>query len=113
MIKLFSENNWKLFCALGLVIVGAFVFLTLLGNEGLLRLRDLYRMKQKIQAENQLIFNTNQKLKEEVSLLKEQVFAERLVREKLGYVKPKEYILILDRAQIAETQPVPANPSRD
>ena len=107
------NNNWKLFCTLGLVIIGAFAFLTLLGDEGLLRLRDLYQMKQKIQAENQEIFNTNQKLKEEVSLLKEQVFAERLIRDKLGYVKPKEYILILDKPQAPESQPSSIHSTHD
>lgn len=113
MSKMFSKNNWKLFCSLGLAIVGAFAFLTLLGDEGLLRLRDLYKMKQKIQAENQVTFHINQKLKEEVSLLKEQVFAERLIREKLGYVKPKEYILILDRVQSPEPQAAPSLPSQN
>ena len=85
----------KFFLFLALVVMGFFGLLTVFGDEGLLKLKNLYLLREQIQKENREIFNTNQKLIEQIHLLKEPLYAERLIREKLGYVKPREFILIL------------------
>ena len=90
-----NKRSKNLFLILTLVVTGFFALLTLFGEEGLLKLKKFYALKSKIRAENQEIFLANQKLQEEIRLLKEPVFAERLIREKLGYVKEREYILLL------------------
>lgn len=88
------------FIVLGLVV--CFIFLIVFGSEGLLKLKDLYRLKDQVQKENQELFKNNQKLKSENTLLKEPTYTEQLIREKLGYVKSNEKILILNEN---ESQP--------
>ena len=99
-----NKRSKNLFLILTLTIAGFFALLTLFGEEGLLKLKKLYALKSRIRTENQEIFLLNQKLQEEVRLLKEPVFAERLIREKLGYVKEREYILLLNDP-VAESKP--------
>jgi len=99
-----KKRSTNLFIILTVTIVSFFALLTVFGEEGLLKLKNLYALKSKIRAENQEIFVLNQKLEEEIRLLKEPVFAERLIREKLGYVKEREFILLLNDP-VAESKP--------
>jgi cell division protein FtsB len=95
----------RFFLLLALIVVSFFGLLTVFGDEGLLKLRNFYSLRDRIRRENSEIFNTNQKLIEQIDLLKEPLYAERLIREKLGYVKPKEYTLILNENNELESQP--------
>ncbi len=90
---------------LALAVILFFGFLTLFGDEGLLKLKRLYALRTQIRHENQDLFKANQKLLQEAQLLKQNVVAERMIREKLGYVKPNEYILLLDDPPVAESKP--------
>ncbi|MFO1519737.1 MAG: septum formation initiator family protein [bacterium] len=98
------KHKRKFFILFAFVVVGFFAVLTIFGDEGLVKLRQLYALRDRIRQENQDLFQNNQKLLQETSLLKDPVFAERLIREKLGYVKSKEYILILDERAASESQ---------
>jgi len=69
----------------------------------LIKLRKIYFLKDQVQKENQALYLTNQKITREINHLKEPTNSERLIREKLGYLKPNEYILILDNP--TESQP--------
>ncbi len=92
----YKKTKRKLFGLISLGLLGFFTILTAFGDEGLLKLRKFYLLRNKIHAENQELFKTNQRLNQEINLLKEPLYTERLIREKLGYVKPKELVLILD-----------------
>ena len=98
----------KFFFLLALIVVGFFGLLTVFGDEGLLKLKNFYTLRDRIRHENQEIFNSNQKLINQINLLKEPLYAERLIREKLGYVKAREYILILNENSALESQPNPS-----
>jgi cell division protein FtsB len=100
-----THKKRKFFLILAAAVVGFFTLLTLFGDEGLFKLRELYAMRSRIQQENLKLLNSNQKLAKDVQLLKEPVFAERLIREKLGYVKEREYILLLDENRSLESKP--------
>jgi len=95
----------KFFLASALVVMGFFGLLTVFGDEGLIKLKKLYNLRDRIRHENQEIFSNNQRLIEQIQLLKEPLYAERLIREKLGYVKSREYILILGEDQGPESRP--------
>jgi cell division protein FtsB len=99
------KTKVRFFLLLALVVVGFFGLLTVFGDEGLLKLKSFYSLRDRIRRENQEIFNSNQKLIEQINLLKEPLYAERLIREKLGYVKAREYILILNENSGMESQP--------
>jgi len=73
-----------------------FTALSVFGDEGLLKLRHFYKLRNQIRSENQELFTRNQNLNTQISLLKESLYTQRVIREKLGYVKTAEYILILD-----------------
>jgi cell division protein FtsB len=103
-----THKKRKLFLILAAAVIGFFSLLTLFGDEGLFKLRELYAMRSRIQGENQELLSVNRKLMKEVQLLKEPVFAERLIREKLGYVKEREYILLLDENRTLESKPTPS-----
>ncbi len=73
-----------------------FLILTIFGDEGLIKLRKLYALRDLVSQENRELFQDNQRLLEEAHRLRQPAFTERLIRDNLGYVKPNEYILILD-----------------
>ena len=99
------KPKMRFFLATALAVVGFFALLTIFGEEGLIRLKNLYSLRDRIRQENHQLFNANQKLIEQIHLLNEPLYAERLIREKLGYVKPREYILILGENSGNESRP--------
>jgi len=107
MVKL--KQKLKIFYLLGIIIIVFFASITIFGDEGLLKLRKLYTFKDQVQKENQELYLANQKLAREVNQLKESSNTERLIREKLGYIKSNEYILILGNK--SESQPSTGMPS--
>lgn len=90
------RSRQRLFFLGGLIVLGFFAFVTVLGDEGLLKLRSLYQLRDRVKQENRDIFNTNRKLIREIALLKDPLNTQRLIREKLGYLKSHEYVLILN-----------------
>ncbi|MBL7684645.1 MAG: septum formation initiator family protein [Deltaproteobacteria bacterium] len=98
------------FFVFAFVILGFFAVLTIFGDEGLLKLKQLYTLKNQLKQENFELFQTNQKLLREATHLKDPIYAERLIREKLGYIKSREYILLLPEKLGAESQAAPASP---
>ncbi len=101
------KTKRKVLGLISLGLVSFFIILTAFGDEGLLKLRKLYVLRNKIHTENQELFKTNQRLNQEINLLKEPLYTERLIREKLGYVKPKELVLILDAPSSPNTDSSP------
>lgn len=99
------KKKSQLFCLLGIFIVAFFSSITIFGDEGLLKLRSLYALKDEVQKETNDLYRANQKLAREVNHLKDPINSERLVREKLGYIKSNEYILILESENRPESQP--------
>lgn len=105
------KRKTKLLYLLGLLVIGFFGVVTFFGDEGLLKLRKLYSLRNQVQVENQELFLTNQKLAHEIIHLKETAHTERLIREKLGYIKSGEYILILDNKNESQPGRTPGSPS--
>ncbi len=97
------KKKSRLFFFLGILVIGFFTTITIFGEEGLVKLKKLYALRDQVQKENQELYRSNQKLAREINHLKIPSNAERLVREKLGYIKSNEYILILDNKN--ESQP--------
>lgn len=100
-----KKTNRTLFLALSFGIIGFFTLITFFGDEGVLKLKKLREQRNQLKKENQALFEANQKLKEEVSLLQNPRNTEALIREKLGYVKEGEYLLILNGKVSAEDSP--------
>lgn len=90
------KSSYASFLGLGGFIVFFFLILTVLGEGGLVKLKKLYAQRDQLRLENQAIFDHNQKLANEIHLLKQKTFSERLIREKLGYVKPQELVVLVD-----------------
>lgn len=97
------KRKSKLFSILGIFVIIFFGAITIFGDEGLIKLRKLYSLRDQVQKENQELYLNNQKLARDINHLKDPINSERLVREKLGYLKANEYILILDHK--SESQP--------
>ncbi len=97
-----QKQKRKIFLMLSLIILVFFSTITIFGDEGLLKLRKLYQLQEQIHKQNQELFTTNQTLSKSVTLLKDPVNTQRLIREKLGYLKKNEYVLFLDE----NSQPV-------
>jgi cell division protein FtsB len=102
-----NRSKRKIFFLLALFVMGFFSLVTTLGDEGLLKLRNLYKLRDRVRHENQELFETNRKLIREATLLKEPSFTEQLIRKKLGYIKPREYVLILGENMNTESGPSP------
>jgi len=97
------KKKLRLFYLLGLFVVAFFAAITVFGDEGLLKLKSLYALQTQVQTDTHDLYLANQKLAREIAHLKDPVNSERLVREKLGYIKSNEYILILEAK--SESQP--------
>lgn len=98
-----AKKKSGVFLLLGIFVILFFAGITIFGEEGLVKLRKLYSLREQVQKENQELYLQNQKLAREINLLKDPAHSERLIREKLGYLKSNEYILILDNQ--SESQP--------
>lgn len=97
------KKKLKMFYLLGICVIAFFTAITIFGDEGLLKLRKLYTLKDQVSQENQELYLHNQKLSREIKQLKENSHSEKLIREKLGYIKSNEFILILGNT--SESQP--------
>ncbi len=100
-----QKQKRKIFLMFSLIILVFFSTITIFGDEGLLKLRKLYQLQEQIHKQNQELFSTNQTLLKNVTLLKDPMSTQRLIREKLGYLKKNEFVLFLDetRQNSAET----------
>ncbi len=78
-----------------------FIYLTvsiIFGDMGLIRYVDLNRTRDKMQSEMTDINKQNDKLRTQISLLKNDPFyREKIAREEYGLAKPDEYIFQYDR----------------
>lgn len=99
------KKKSQMFCFFGILIVIFFTFITIFGDEGLMKLRKLYTLKDQVQKDTNELYRTNQRIAREITHLKDPINSERLIREKLGYVKSNEYILILSNEDKTETRP--------
>ncbi len=99
------KQKTKVFYLVALVIFTFFGLITFFGDDGLLKLRKLYALRNQVQKENQALYLNNQRLGREMNQLKEPFHTERLIREKLGYLKSGEYLLILENKNESQAAP--------
>lgn len=83
------------------VIVLSFIYLLIsliFGDMGLLKYRELYAKKTRLQAQVQEMEQDNLQIRTQIRLLKEEpYFKEKYAREEFGLAKPDEYIFQYDR----------------
>jgi cell division protein FtsB len=83
------------------VIVLSFIYLLIssfFGDMGLLKYRELYIKKTRLQAQVQEMEQENLQIRSQIKLLKEDpYFKEKYAREEFGLAKPDEYIFQYDR----------------
>ncbi len=83
------------------VVLLSFIYLIInliFGDMGLLRHRELYKKKARIETQLKEIKMENDQLGSEIKLLKEDPFyTEKHAREDFGLAKPDEYIFQYDR----------------
>jgi len=94
-----EKISYRFFISVSSAILIFFFLITIFGEEGLLKLKHLYTLKRKIEAENIKLLEENLKLKDQLALLKTPQYNERMIREQLGYIKKNEWVLILDESQ--------------
>jgi len=83
------------------VIVLSFIYLLIslvFGDMGLLKYRELYTKKTRLQAQVHEMEQDNLQIRTQIKLLKEEpYFKEKYAREEFGLAKPDEYIFQYDR----------------
>ena len=100
LLNLFRKKTFLI--SFGLILF-LFSALTVFGNEGLLKLKELVELRDKVRKENSELAQKNQSLNQELSLLKEPAYQQQMIREKLGYVKKGEYVLLLNDQENTST----------
>lgn len=84
-----------LFYALGVVVFCMFVFLTVWGDDGLMKLVDLKTQKKNFSQQNVEILQQNLMRVEEIEKLKSARYLKQIARSELGLVKPDEVVFII------------------
>ena len=95
-LSLRRKAVWVLF----IVLIISFIVISLVGDNGVL---ELYRRKliyQHLEAEINKLLQENERLKEEIRLLREDPFTiEKIAREELGLVKPGEVVCLFPKKE--------------
>ena len=94
--KVFRKLQNRLFVSLAFVVFLAFVYLTLWGENGLIRLVKLYHLKDRAIANNNAILRQSLSYLEEIRRLKQPHFIEQTTRNELGFVRPNEMVFVVD-----------------
>ncbi len=71
------------------------VLLCLFGDQGFFKLQRLRAAEQRLKQENFEMADKNTKLQEEVVRLKDSHYLEKMIHERMGYVKPDEIVIEL------------------
>jgi len=91
-----QKAGWILF----LIVLISVIIIFLVGDRGVL---ELYRRKliyQHLEAEINKLLQEDERLKEEIRLLREDPFTmEKIAREELGLVKPGEIVYLFPRKE--------------
>jgi cell division protein FtsB len=76
-----------------LVLYAVLALSTLVGERGLLHLRDLHQEQRTLEAEAVTLVRENEELRSRIARLQtDDVFFEKVVREELGFVKEGEFV---------------------
>ena len=71
------------------------ILLCLFSDQGFFKLGRLKAMEARRQRENISLADKNNELQAEIARLKTQTYLEKLIREKMGYVRPGEIMIEL------------------
>lgn len=85
----------QLFPAFALAIFVAFFFLTVWGENGVLRLVELRRIKAGIESENTDILRENLLFVQQIDKLKDAPYVEQKARSSLGLVRDNETVFVI------------------
>lgn len=91
----FDDLQNIFFYAMGVVVFCAFVFLTVWGDDGLMKLVTLRAQKQKLSQRNVELLQENLLYLEEIEKLQQPRYVEQIVRNELGLVKNGETVYII------------------
>lgn len=86
----------RLFLAGAVLICIFFAYLSLWADNGLLRMLELGRVKNKILTQNHDILEQNLSYVQEIKKLKELPYIEQKARNELGFVRPNEVVYIMN-----------------
>lgn len=80
----------------GFLVFVIFCFVTVLGNDGLLKLAKLYEKKDQIIQTNHELLMQNFEYLSEIHKLKEVRFVEQTARSDFGLVRPDEVVFVVE-----------------
>jgi len=76
------------------LIIFLVVYLTIFGNNGILKIRQIEQETKRVQQASENLKTENEKLKKEINLLQQDdKYIEKIAREELGMVQPDEIIV--------------------
>jgi len=98
----------KTLISIGLGIFLGLLGLAIFGERGLLKLQELRAERKALEQKSSQLKKENDKLTNKTELLKENFeYLKRLVREKLGMIRPDEVIIEVPEPGATINQPVP------
>lgn len=77
------------------LLIAALCWFTIFGNQGLYRLHELKKTNQKMRHEISSLKEQIKDRENQITLFSDPVYLEKIVRQELGYVKPYEVIFQL------------------
>ena len=90
-----KRNYGAVFFFLALAIFIAFAIFTINGNDGILRLMKLKKIKAKLVEENNQVMAENLSFRQSIKSLSDAATIERTAHESLGFVHDNETIFII------------------
>lgn len=90
----------RIFYFIIFVVFVLFVGFTVWGENGILRLLEVNRIKSKVVFENTELLKQNLLFVQEVTRLKEVQFMEQRARTDLGFIKNNEKVFVLDETEL-------------
>lgn len=95
--KLLIKVQNQFFYTFGMLIFVLFFIMTLWGDNGILKLVELKRIRAGIAGENDEILRQNLLYAQEIERLKESGYVEQKARTDLGFVKENETVFVIPR----------------
>ncbi|EKD42560.1 MAG: hypothetical protein ACD_73C00105G0002 [uncultured bacterium] len=94
-MKFISKKDYNLmFGVMALVIILVFAILTITGDDGILRLMKLQKVKADMEKENRTLLEQNLAYRQDIKSLYQIPSIEARARESLGWVYPDEVIYV-------------------
>ncbi len=80
----------------GCFAAAIFALFAVLGDQGLLRLRQVRDTEKRLDQMIEHIQSENDKLSTEAQLMRDDKYLEKVIREELGYLRPDEVVYYLE-----------------